>query len=91
VKGFENCKSADEWDPNFPDENTQYYIRRLDEFSEKFAEFFSPADFRVIFSPEGLFPFDPKGITPLIRDVSSREPGREDEPPAPRLSIWLDE
>ncbi len=91
VKGFENCKSADEWDPNFPDENTQYYIRRLDEFSEKFAEFFSPADFRSIFFPEGLFPFDPKGITPLIRDVSSKEPGEDEEPPAPRLGIWIDE
>jgi hypothetical protein len=91
VKGFENCKTADDWDPNFPDENTQYYVRRLDEFSEKFAEFFSPVDFRAIFSPEGLFPFDAKGITPLIRDVAAKEVGDEDEPPAPRLGIWLDE
>ena len=90
VKGFENCKPADDWDPNFPDENTQYYVRRLDEFSDKFAEFFSPVDFRSIFSPEGLFPFDAKGITPLIRDVSTKEPGNEEEPP-PRLDIWLDE
>jgi DNA polymerase elongation subunit (family B) len=91
VKGFENCKPADDWDPNFPDENTQYYIRRLDEFSEKFAEFFNPPDFRAIFSPEGLFPFDPKGITPLIRDVSAKEPAEEEEPPPPSLGIWLDE
>jgi DNA polymerase elongation subunit (family B) len=91
VKGFENCKPAEEWDPNFRDENSQYYVRRLDEFSEKFAEFFSPVAFRAIFSAEGLFPFDPRGITPLIRDVSAKEAGAEEEPPPPSLGIWLDE
>jgi DNA polymerase elongation subunit (family B) len=91
VRGFENCKSAEEWDPNFPDENAQYYLRRLDEFSEKFAEFFSPGDFRSIFSTDELFPFDPKGITLLIRDVGTKPSDGIDEGPTPKPGIWLDE
>ncbi|MCK5573277.1 MAG: DNA polymerase, partial [Bacteroidetes bacterium] len=66
ARGFDNCKSADDWDPNFPDANVPYYLRRLDEFSEKFAEFFQPQDFRAIFSAEDLFSFDPRGIVPLV-------------------------
>jgi hypothetical protein len=91
VKGFENCKSVDEWDPNFPDENTAFYARRLDEFSEKFAKLFNPPDFRAIFSADDLFPFDPKGITVLITEAAEREPGGPDEPHASQLGIWLDE
>jgi DNA polymerase elongation subunit (family B) len=70
---FENCKPASEWDPNFPDENIPYYIRRLDEFSEKFQPFFTPQDFRKVFSVEDLFPFSPEGITILSPDVSAVE------------------
>jgi DNA polymerase I len=91
AKGFENCKPAEEWDPNFPDENTQYYLRRLDEFSEKFAEFFNPTDFRSIFSVDELFPFDPRGITMLIRDVSAKTTDEPDDGPPTRFGIWLDE
>jgi DNA polymerase I len=83
ARGFENCKAAEEWDPNFPDENVPYYLRRLDEFSEKFTEFFSPSDFRAVFDAEGLFPFDPKAITLLISDVGERKPGPPvDVPPS---------
>jgi DNA polymerase I len=92
AKGFENCKAAEEWDPNFPDENVPYYLRRLDEFSEKFIDFFSPSDFRAVFDAEGLFPFDPKAITLLISDVGDRKPGPPDDvPPSLKFGIWLDE
>jgi DNA polymerase I len=91
VRGFENGKSVDEWDPNFPDENTQYYLRRLEEFSEKFAEFFNPADFRAIFSAEGLFPFDASKITLLIRDVEAKPGTEADDGPPIQLGIWLDD
>ncbi|MEM8485660.1 MAG: DNA polymerase domain-containing protein [Bacteroidota bacterium] len=59
---FELAKLADEWSPDQPDENTAYYLKRLDEFARKFEPFFTDTDFRLIFSPEDLFGFDPSGI-----------------------------
>ncbi len=72
ARGFENAKAADEWNPNFPDENVPFYLRRLDEFSEKFRDLFPPAQFRSIFSSEGLFPFDPRGISILVTDITEQ-------------------
>ena len=63
VTAFENAKLADAWDPAAPDENTAYYLKRLDEFAAKFAPFFTEHDFRLVFSPEDLFGFDPSGVT----------------------------
>jgi DNA polymerase I len=92
VKSFENCKLADEWDPNFPDENTQYYLRRLDEFAKKFEAFFSPQDFRAIFSTEDLFPFSPEGIAIVTSAVQqATETDEEDSTSTAELKIWLDE
>jgi DNA polymerase elongation subunit (family B) len=62
VTAFEHCKLADEWDPDNPDENTAYYLKRLDQFSRKFDIFFRETDFRLIFSPEDLFGFSAEGI-----------------------------
>lgn len=62
VTAFENARLADEWDPADPDENTAYYLKRLDEFASKFVPFFTEHDFRLVFSPEDLFGFDPSGI-----------------------------
>ena len=62
VTAFENCKLADKWDSDHPDENTAYYTKRLDQFCQKFEPFFTDADFRLIFSPEDLFGFDAAGI-----------------------------
>ena len=89
LRTFENCRLSEDWDPNFPDENTPYYLKRLDEISEKFRPFFLPQDYRVIFSSDDLFPFSPKGITPLSIDL----PGGVEEPipPSPTMGIWLDE
>jgi DNA polymerase, archaea type len=69
LRSFENCKLAEEWNPVFPDENVAFYLRRLDEFSEKFKDYFHPNDFRSIFSLDDLFPFDPSGIEILTRNV----------------------
>ena len=62
VTAFENCKLARHWDPDDPDENTAYYLKRLDEFTGKFEPFFNEPDFRLVFSPEDLFGFTPDGI-----------------------------
>lgn len=75
VKTYENCKWVNEWNPNFPDENSAYYLRRLEEFSDKFREFFEPRQFRSVFSPDDLFPFSAEGIKTIIRKYAS--PGVE--------------
>jgi hypothetical protein len=90
-KGFENCKPLEEWDPNFPDENTAYYLRRLDEFASKFEDFFLPQDYRKIFSSDDLFPFDPRGVTILTMEPRSGEAPHRDPGPPSQFGIWLDE
>jgi DNA polymerase elongation subunit (family B) len=77
-KGFESGKPVTEWDPNFPDQNVPYYLRRLDEFSEKFRPFFSSVDYRRIFSPDDLFPFSPEGITILVPEIRELQPPEGD-------------
>jgi len=90
-RGSENCKSADDWDPNFPDENVPYYLRRLAEFSEKFGEFFRPQDFRGIFSADDLFPFDPSGIALTITQAEEEPAPEEDEAKPGDFGIWLEQ
>ena len=77
-RGFSSCKSVELWNPNFPDENIPFYLRRLDEFSSKFEPFFTPTDFRQIFSPDTLFPIDPAAIQTITRDVAGPEPPGDD-------------
>lgn len=79
VTAFENARLADEWSPEAPDENTAYYLKRLDEFARKFEPFFTEHDFRLIFSPEDLFGFSPKGIQ-ILRETRAPD-DVEDEVP----------
>ena len=90
ARSFDNCKSAEEWDPNFPDENVPYYLRRLDEYSEKFTDFFQPQDFRAIFSAEELFSFDPRGIVPLVTPVPAEPSDSPQDSPPRQFGIWID-
>ncbi len=73
VRGFEHAKEAHEWDANFPDENTEYYLKRLEEFSKKFEIFFDERGFSAIFSAEDLFGFDPTAIVIVNRKVKEAE------------------
>ncbi len=59
---FESARLAIEWNPDDPDENTAFYMKRLDELASRFEPFFSPTDFRAVFSPEDLFGFNPSTI-----------------------------
>jgi len=69
ARAFESARFAEAWDPTRPDEDTAYYLDRLDRFAEKFAPFFaSEHDFRLVFSPEDLFGFDPSGIRLAVRE-----------------------
>ena len=91
VKIVENCRLAEEWDPNFPDENTAYYTDRLSDCSRKFDIFFEPEDFLRVFSADDLFGFSPDNLHLLKpKDVarSALPPADED---AGEFGIWLDE
>ena len=83
VTAFQHCKWADEWDPENPDENTAYYLKRLDEFASKFEPFFTEHDFRLVFSPEDLFGFSPEGIHIQTQhhDAEASAPVNEEEVP----------
>ena len=74
VTAFQNCKLAEEWDPEHPDENTAYYLKRLDQFAQKFEPFFDEHDFRLIFSPEDLFGFSSEGIEIQTTRLEADEP-----------------
>jgi len=62
VTTFDNARLAEAWDPALPDENTAYYLKRLDECARRFAPFFTAQDFARVFAPEDLFGFSPAGI-----------------------------
>ncbi|MEW5799069.1 MAG: DNA polymerase domain-containing protein [Bacteroidota bacterium] len=89
VRGFENAKEAHEWDSNFPDENTEYYLKRLEEYSKKFEIFFSERDFKSIFSTEDLFGFNAAAIVVVNRKV--KEPDEKEEERDENYSIEFDE
>jgi len=63
---------AEEWNKEQPDENTAFYLKRLDEFTQKFLPFFKPQDFSTIFSADTLFAFSPDGIE-IIREIRHLE------------------
>lgn len=54
VRSFESAKHSDEWDKNNPDENTNWYLKRLETFAKKFKKFFTPKNFKFIFSTEEI-------------------------------------
>jgi DNA polymerase elongation subunit (family B) len=72
ITAFDYARLAAAWDRTHPDENTAYYLKRLDEFARKFSPFFRPEDFQYVFAPENLFGFSPSGIEVLLtqRDAS---------------------
>ena len=81
VTAFRHCKRADKWDPDNPDENTAYYLKRLDEFADKFEPFFDEHDFRLVFSPEDLFGFSAEGIDIQRTEHESDYQEHQDEVP----------
>lgn len=65
-------KLAEEWKREQPDENTHFYLKRLDEFAQKFMPFFKPQDFSSIFSADTLFAFSPDGIS-VVKEIRNLE------------------
>ncbi len=70
MASFEMAELTETWSKDNSDENTAYYLKRLDEFTRKFEPFFSDSNFRLIFSPEDLFGFDAVGIEILSRHTA---------------------
>ena len=91
VKIIENSKLAAEWEPNFPDENTAYYIDRLNECSKKFDFFFEPHEFKQVFAAEDLFGFDAQHIHIQKQRSIPRGETTSPEDEAGEFGIWLDE
>lgn len=93
VTEFKNSKLVDQWDPNFPDENIPHYLRRLQEFSKKFEQFFLQQDYRAIFSLDDLFDFSTQGVGILVSQVPETPvPYYEEEAEQEEIDfpIWLD-
>ncbi|CUS89253.1 DNA polymerase elongation subunit (family B) [Candidatus Kryptobacter tengchongensis] len=58
VRSFENCKLVDDWNPLRRDENVQYYLFKLNDYTRRFEVFFKPEDFKKIFSLKDGLNFD---------------------------------
>jgi DNA polymerase elongation subunit (family B) len=78
VTAFKHCALAADWAPDDPDENTAYYLKRLDEFATKFEPFFTEEDFRLVFSPEDMFGFSADGIEIQQQDHEPDHPASEE-------------
>jgi len=91
AKIADNCRVAEEWDSNLPDENTAYYLSRLGECSAKFKDFFSPVDYEKIFSTDDLFGFSPAGISVLSRELQPQKADFRASDSDDDFPIWLGE
>ena len=80
LRVFEASRPALVWDPAAPDESASFYLDRLDQLAGRFEPFFeTPAQFRLVFSEEDLFGFDPSAVRLVVRE---REPEEvEDDVP----------
>ncbi|MCX6137080.1 MAG: hypothetical protein NTV54_06255 [Ignavibacteriales bacterium] len=81
----EAAREAGEWDPNFPDEDTSYYLRRLEDFSKRLEVFFSEGDFKRIFSSDDLFGFEGEPVVPVTKKGTA-----DSSPAATNSKIMLD-
>jgi DNA polymerase I len=84
-----SSRLAEEWDPNLPDENTAYYLARLNETAQKFKEFFDSSAFDRIISMDEMFGFSEEGIR-IVSRKTAPEPA-ESKPEAEEYGIWLAE
>jgi len=75
---YDKGKLASEWNRDKPDENTHFYLKRLDEHCQKFLPFFKPQDYSMIFSTDSLFSFSADGIE-LIKEIRHTETNHHDE------------
>jgi DNA polymerase elongation subunit (family B) len=80
VTTFEHARLAEAWNAAQPDENTAFYLKRMDEFARKFTPFFHPEDFQRVFAPDDLFGFSAAGmqvLTTAHEGSTRRDPERD--------------
>ncbi len=68
VTSAKNARPVADWNRESPDENSSFYLKRLDELCQKFAPFFSDFHFRQLFSTEDMFGFSDAGIVLLTTE-----------------------
>jgi DNA polymerase elongation subunit (family B) len=78
---FMNARIYNKDDDSKRDYNTQYYIKKLDEYAKRFADFFEPEDFQKIFSSDegSLFAVTLDGIKIKTNDVGGVDYKIEEE------------
>lgn len=71
-KVFENCELVEFYNPNIPNVNIPYYLKRLEEYVSRFEIFFTKEDFEALFPKEGVLSFavKPKVINSIVRDLN---------------------
>ncbi len=69
---FNKGKRAEDWQASSPDQNIDFYLKRLDEFTQKFRPFFKDADFSKIFTADELFGFSPEGIE-MLKEIQHKD------------------
>ena len=52
VKIFDNCELVEFYNPNFPNVNREYYLKKLEEYVFRFKVFFTDEDFNKLFPQE---------------------------------------
>jgi DNA polymerase I len=69
TRAFEQAKLVDDWNPNEPDEHTEWYLHKLKESANKFKVFFTPKDFKLLFSETDEEDVDYQAIKIQNKDV----------------------
>lgn len=91
IKVFEHSKLTEDWDPNFPDENSDFYLSRLDEYTRRFDAFFSKKDFDLLFSADTLFTINAADVKILSKEHLQESTKASILPEKEDFRIWIDE
>lgn len=78
---FMNAVLFHEKDSASQEYNAQYYARKLNEYAERFSDFFDPEDFRKIFSSDegSLFETSLNGVEMKVTEIAGGETKVEEE------------
>jgi DNA polymerase I len=93
-KENDKFKLIEEWDSNSPDEDVDYYLKRLNELAKRFEILFKEEDYQKIFSESDLFGFSPDDIKLQSLAIESEISTVSEEEPDPQFiepRILLDE
>ena len=78
---FANARLYDDETEDPKDYNTYFYLKKLDEYANRFSDFFEPEDFHKIFSSEAdsLFAVSLEGIKMKTIEIGAAETKIEEE------------